>query len=91
VLRKRYDDIAACYRLLAKDREHRRGGTLVTALVPQSDRARFESILDQSSVDIQNRRGMWQKSGWQRFDPQSQPYGVEEVRRERELYGSGLR
>jgi hypothetical protein len=22
VLRKRYDDIAACYRLLAKDREH---------------------------------------------------------------------
>src|SRR5215207_7708284 len=69
----------------------RRGGTLVTARVPESDRARFESILDQSSVDIQNRRTMWQKSGWQRFDPQSQPYGVEEVRRERELYGSGLR
>jgi hypothetical protein len=69
----------------------RRGGTLVTARVPESDRARFESILDQASVDIQNRRAMWQKSGWQRFDPQSQPYGVEEVRRERELYGSGLR
>src|SRR5215204_4943639 len=69
----------------------RRGGTLVTARVPESDRARFESILDQASVDIQNRRAMWQKSGWQRFDPQSQPYGVEEVRRERELYGSCLR
>jgi hypothetical protein len=69
----------------------RRGGTLVTARVPESDRARFESILDQSCVDIRNRRAMWQKSGWQRFDPQSQPYGVEEVRRERELYGSGLR
>ena len=69
----------------------RRGGTLVTARVPESDRARFESILDQSCVDIRNRRAMWQKSGWQKFDPQSQPYGVEEVRRERELYGSGLR
>ena len=69
----------------------RRGGTLVTARVPESDRARFESILDQSCVDIRNRRAMWQKSGWQKFDPQSQPYGVEEVRRERELYSSGLR
>jgi hypothetical protein len=28
----------------------RRGGTLVTARVPESDRARFESILDQSCV-----------------------------------------
>src|SRR5215207_2642782 len=69
----------------------RRGGTLVTARVPESDRARFESMLDQSCVDLRSRRAMWQKSGWQRFDPQSQPYGIDEVRRERELYGSGLR
>ena len=67
----------------------RRGGTLVTALVPDTDRAKFDAILDQSSVNIRDRRAMWQKSGWQRFDPQSKPYGVEEVRRERELY-SGL-
>jgi hypothetical protein len=69
----------------------RRGGTLVTARVPDSDRARFDAILDQSSVDIRNRRATWEKSGWQRFDPQSKPYGLEEVRRERELYSSGLR
>ena len=67
----------------------RRGGTLVTARVPDTDRAKFDAILDQSSVNIRDRRAMWQKSGWQRFDPQSKPYGVEEVRRERELY-SGL-
>jgi hypothetical protein len=32
---------------------------------------------------------MWEKSGWKRFDPESKPYGVEEVRRERQLY-SGI-
>jgi hypothetical protein len=64
----------------------RRGGTLVTARVPDADRAKCESILDQSSVNIRDRRAMWQKSGWQHFDPQSKPYSVEEVRRERQLY-----
>jgi hypothetical protein len=64
----------------------RRGGTLVTARVPDSDRAKFEAFLDQSSVNIRDRRAMWQKSGWQRFDPRSKPYGVDEVRKERELY-----
>ena len=67
----------------------RRGGTLVTARVPDTDRAKFDAILDQSSVNIRDRRAMWQKSGWQRFDPQSKPYGVEEVRKERQLY-SGM-
>src|SRR5215203_4083300 len=64
----------------------RRGGTLVSARVPDTDRAKFDAILDQSSVNIRDRRAMWQKSGWQRFDPQSKPYGVEEVRKERQLY-----
>ena len=30
----------------------RRGGTLVTARVPDTDSARFEPMLDQSSVDL---------------------------------------
>ena len=63
----------------------RRGGTLVTARVPDSDRAKFEGFLSQSSVNIRDRKAMRQKSGWQRFDPQSKPYGVDEVRKEREL------
>jgi len=55
----------------------------------QADPAKFETLLDQSSVNLRDRRAVWEKTGWQRFDPRSEPYGVEEVRRERKLY-SGL-
>jgi len=67
----------------------RRGGTLVSAKVPEADRARFEAILNQSSVNLTDRRAAWQKSGWNRYDPAAQPYGADEVRRERQLYVSG--
>jgi hypothetical protein len=66
----------------------RRGGTLVTARVPDADRARLDAILSQSSVDIASRRAAWQKAGWNRFDPAAPAYGADEVRRERQLYGS---
>lgn len=66
----------------------RRGGTLVTARVADGDRARFEAALAQSSVDTGQRRAAWQKSGWKSFDPSSQPYGADEVRKERALYGT---
>jgi len=69
----------------------RRGGTLVSARVAEGDRARFEAALDDSAVNLRDRRAAWQKSGWKSFDPASQPYGAEEVRKERQLYGSGLR
>ena len=68
----------------------RRGGTLVSARVPEADRARFEAILNQSSVNLTNRRTAWQKTGWNSFDPSAKPYGPDEVRRERKLYASGL-
>jgi hypothetical protein len=68
----------------------RRGGTLVSARVADSDRARFEAILNQSAVDLRGRSAAWQKSGWTRFDPSARPYGPEEVRRERQLYSSGI-
>ena len=64
----------------------RRGGTLVTAKIPDADRARFEAILDRSAVDIRNRALMWEKSGWTRFDANAPHYTAEEIRRERELY-----
>ena len=64
----------------------RRGGTLVTAKIPDADRARFEAILDRSAVDIRNRASMWEKSGWTRFDANAPHYTAEEIRRERELY-----
>ena len=65
----------------------RRGGTLVSARVQDNDRARLEGILNQSSVNLRDRSTAWQKSGWKTFDPASKPYGAEEVRKERQLYG----
>ena len=65
----------------------RRGGTLVTARVPDNDRARLQAILDRSGVDIGRRREAYRQSGWNRFDEKSQPYTPDEVRRERQLYG----
>jgi hypothetical protein len=64
----------------------RRGGTLVSARVPDGDRARLEGILNQSAVNIRDRSAAWQKSGWKTFDPASKPYNADEVRKERELY-----
>jgi hypothetical protein len=69
----------------------RRGGTLVSARVPDNDRARLDAVLNESAVNLRDRSAAWQKSGWKGFDPASQPYGADEVRRERKLYGGGMR
>ena len=68
----------------------RRGGTLVSARIPDADRARYEAVLSKSAVNLRDRSAAWQKSGWKTFDPASKPYGAEEVRKERQLYG-GMR
>lgn len=64
----------------------RRGGSLVTAKVADGDKSRLEAVLDASSVNLRNRSAAWQKTGWTGYDPASQPYGAEEVRKERSLY-----
>ena len=69
----------------------RRGGTLVSARVPDADRSRLDAILNKSAVNLRDRSTAWQKSGWKTFDPSSKPYGAEEVRKERELYRVGMR
>ncbi len=69
----------------------RRGGTLVSARVPDADRARYEAILNQSAVNLRERSAAWHKAGWKSYDPSAQPYGADEVRRERQLYGTGMR
>jgi hypothetical protein len=68
----------------------RRGGTLVSARVPEADRARLDAILNKSAVNLLDRSSAWQKSGWKTFDPASKPYGADDVRKERQLYGSGM-
>lgn len=69
----------------------RRGGTLVSARVPDADRARFDAILSNSAVNLKDRSLAWQKSGWKTFDPASKPYGADDVRKERQLYAGGMR
>ena len=64
----------------------RRGGTLVTARVPDVERARCEAILDRASVNLRDRAALYQKSGWSRFDPAAPAYTEEQIRNERELY-----
>ena len=67
------------------------GATLVTARVADADRARFDAVPNQSAVNLRARSAAWKKSGWNMFDPASKPYGAEEVRKERQLYGAGMR
>lgn len=64
----------------------RRGGTLVTARVPDGDQARYEAILDRSAVNIRDRATHYQRAGWNRFDANASPYSAEQIRRERETY-----
>ena len=65
----------------------RRGGTLVTARVPETDRQRYEAILDRSAVDIRERAKLYEEGGWNRFDPDAPPYSADQMRREREMRG----
>ena len=69
----------------------RRGGTLVSARVADQERARLDTVLNESAVNLTDRSAAWQKAGWKSFDAGSKPYGAEEVRKERALYGGGLR
>jgi len=64
----------------------RRGGTLVTAQVSEADRTRVEAILDRNAVRLRDRVALWEKSGWNRFDPNAPAYTADEIRRERETY-----
>ena len=69
----------------------RRGGTLVTARVADAERARLEAMLNESAVNLRDRSAAWQKTGWKSFDPASKPYGADEVRKERQIYGGAPR
>src|ERR1700742_648896 len=69
----------------------RRGGTLVSARVADAERARLESILNQSSIDLRDRSTAWKKTGWSGYDPSSPPYSADQVQKERQQYGGALR
>lgn len=81
---------------VSKDEAHlyaegvRRGGTLVTARVPDGERTRYEGILDRSAVNIRERAKAYRKEGWSAFDENAPPYSAEQARKERATYGSGI-
>ncbi len=62
----------------------RRGGTLVTARVPDADRGRYEGILSRSAIRVRERADAYRAGGWTRYDPAAAPYTAEEIRAERE-------
>lgn len=67
----------------------RRGGTLVSAKVPDSDVAQAEAVLDRNrSVDATTRGAAYRQAGWTRFDADAPAYTSDEIDRERATYGS---
>lgn len=66
----------------------RRGGTLVTARIPDGERSRYEAILNRSAVDIRERAALYRKSGWSGFDERAKSYSADEIRKERASYES---
>lgn len=44
--------------------------------------------MDRSAVNVGERRSAYKKTGWQTFDANTQPYNSEQVRKEREMYGT---
>jgi hypothetical protein len=64
----------------------RRGGTLVSARVPDRDRARYESVLNRSAVNLKERSAVYRQGGWNRFDPSAPALSTDQIRKEREIY-----
>ena len=65
----------------------RRGGALVTVRADESRADEVTAILRQhGAVDIEGRVERWRESGWERFDQNSAPYSVDEIRRDRSMY-----
>jgi hypothetical protein len=57
--------------------------------VADADRNRYEEVLDTSySVNLRDRGAAWRKAGWNKFDPDAAPYTGDQIRQERDSYGS---
>lgn len=67
----------------------RRGGALVTVRAEDSRAEEAADIMRKSgAVDIERRAELWRGQGWQRHDPNAQPYSVDELQRERQMHSS---
>jgi hypothetical protein len=67
----------------------RRGGTLVSAKVPDDQAADAEAVLDRNkAVDTTTRSAAYRASGWTTFDAEAPAYTTDEVDRERTRYSA---
>ncbi len=67
----------------------RRGGTLVTARVDDSQASAAQAVLDRNkAVNLSARGDAYRSSGWSSFDPVAPAYSADEVARERARYSS---
>jgi len=65
----------------------RRGGTLVSARVPDSLVAEAEAaLINHRGVDASARGADYRRGGWSHFDENAAPYTAEEIDRERSTY-----
>ena len=65
----------------------RRGGTLVTVRVDEYMVNEVAQILeDYDPVDLEGRVDRWREEGWSRYDPNAEPYTVDQIRRDRVNY-----
>jgi hypothetical protein len=63
----------------------RRGGTLVLVKASEGQTDRGLEIMKRlQPIDIDHRLGEWRREGWNRFDPDAEPYATSDVTRERE-------
>lgn len=70
----------------------RRGGTLVTARVPNDLYLAAEGALNRlPAVDVGQRGALYRERGWDRFDPNAPAYTDEEIAAERARYGAAYR
>ncbi len=64
----------------------RRGGAIVTAKVPDDEVSRYTTILNNSAIDVAQRRDAYRSSGWTGYDPAAPAFDADQVRKERETY-----
>jgi hypothetical protein len=64
----------------------RRGGSIVTARVPDEEQSRYAAILDRSAIDITQRAVLWRNTGWNGYDAAAPAFTADEVSRDRARY-----
>jgi len=64
----------------------RRGGTIVTAKVPDDEESDYLRIMETPSIDLTERVIIWKQSGWKGYDATAPSYTPEQIQRERDSY-----